>query len=65
MDSEAFGWTSVSPGRTFDKSGGAPPIIAAHDWGVMVSEIQKYIKSLNFNYRVSLRDANVKYAYAL
>jgi len=38
---------------------------AKHDWPAMVADVQRYIKSLNFAYRVALRDANVKYINGL
>lgn len=33
----------------------------SHNWELMVSNIQDYIKALNFGYKVSLRDASVVY----
>jgi len=33
----------------------------SHDWGQMVEGIQNYISSLNWGYRVALRDAKVTY----
>jgi len=36
-----------------------------HDWPTMVSKIQMYIKSLNFNYKIALRDEKVKYLNGL
>jgi len=50
-DAPHFGWQGVEG--------------AAHDWPAMVGEVQRYIKSLNFAYRVALRDANVKYINGL
>ncbi|KAJ1448716.1 thioredoxin reductase [Pelagophyceae sp. CCMP2097] len=38
---------------------------ATHDWAAMRNTIQDYIKSLNFKYRVALRDASVTYVNAL
>jgi len=35
-----------------------------HNWQAMVSNIQDYIKSLNWGYRVALQDKNVKYLNA-
>ncbi|XP_065583835.1 thioredoxin reductase 1, cytoplasmic-like [Artemia franciscana] len=51
-DSHAFGW------NTPDK--------VKHDWNKMVEKIQVHIKSLNWGYRVQLRDKKVDYinAYA-
>eukprot|EP00615_Pteridomonas_danica_P012312 CAMPEP_0114336126 /NCGR_PEP_ID=MMETSP0101-20121206/5496_1 /TAXON_ID=38822 ORGANISM="Pteridomonas danica, Strain PT" /NCGR_SAMPLE_ID=MMETSP0101 /ASSEMBLY_ACC=CAM_ASM_000211 /LENGTH=568 /DNA_ID=CAMNT_0001467939 /DNA_START=317 /DNA_END=2023 /DNA_ORIENTATION=- len=57
-DAANFGW--VTPG-----GGGKTPVQVEHDWSVMVTEVQRYIKSLNFGYRVALRDANVKYINGL
>jgi thioredoxin reductase (NADPH) len=34
---------------------------ASHMWSTMVDKVQDYIRSLNFGYRVQLRDQNVKY----
>jgi thioredoxin reductase (NADPH) len=36
-----------------------------HDWPTMVSSVQDHISSLNFGYRVSLRDKGVEYKNAL
>lgn len=35
-----------------------------HNWNSMVSNIQDYVKSLNWGYRVALQDKNVKYLNA-
>ncbi len=62
-DAAKFGWVSAAA-----NSGGAEGPVApavTHSWTTMVSEVQRYIKSLNFQYRVSLRDANVKYINGL
>jgi len=53
-DSAAFGWTTDGA-----------PLKATHDWAAMRNTIQDYIKSLNFKYRVALRDASVTYVNAL
>ena len=37
----------------------------AHDWSKMVEGVQNHIGSLNWGYRVALRDKNVKYINAL
>jgi len=50
-DSRSYGW-GVADG----KHGGA-----AHDWSKMVSAVQDHISSLNFGYRVSLKEKNVNY----
>ena len=36
-----------------------------HNWEVMIEAIQSHIGSLNWGYRVALRDKNVKYINAL
>jgi len=46
-DAAAFGWTASARGD--------------HDWGAMRSNVQNYVKSLNFKYRVALREAGVTY----
>ena len=38
--------------------------VVQHNWEVMINEIQNYIRSLNWGYRVSLRDKNVDYINA-
>jgi hypothetical protein len=48
-DAQAFGWKLASEG---------------HDWDKMVAGIQDYIGSLNWGYRVSLRDNKVTYLNA-
>jgi thioredoxin reductase (NADPH) len=58
-DASNFGW--VKP----QSNGNKTNVDVEHDWSVMVNEIQRYIKSLNFGYRVALRDANVKYINGL
>jgi thioredoxin reductase (NADPH) len=47
------------PGRGPDEGA------AAHDWGKMVSAVQDHISSLNFGYRVALREKGVEYRNAL
>jgi len=51
-DAKAYGWklTDEKP---------------AHDWAAMVSGVQDHIASLNFGYRVALREKGVKYENAL
>merc|ERR1719352_1592905 len=44
-DAAAFGWSA------------AP----SHDWAAMRGNVQDHIKSLNFKYRVALREAGVAY----
>lgn len=46
-DAAAFGWSSGTRG--------------AHDWDAMRTNVQNYIKSLNFQYRVALREAGIDY----
>ncbi|CAL8133441.1 unnamed protein product [Orchesella dallaii] len=46
-DAPSFGW----------KIHDLPP----HDWPVLVENVQNYIKSLNFGYRLALRDGSVTY----
>mmetsp|Transcript_6925 Transcript_6925/g.9694 ORF Transcript_6925/g.9694 Transcript_6925/m.9694 type:complete len:606 (-) Transcript_6925:418-2235(-) len=46
-DAGAFGWKDA--------------VIGAHDWESMVSSVQDHIKSLNFKYRVALREAGITY----
>lgn len=40
---------------------GWPTVEVEHNWEHMVSNIQDYIRSLNFGYKLSLRDAKVTY----
>ncbi|XP_065910410.1 thioredoxin reductase 1, cytoplasmic-like [Dysidea avara] len=47
-DSKKFGWLM--------------PDAVKHDWSTMVSAIQNHIGSLNWGYRVALRDKEVKYS---
>lgn len=47
-DAPSFGWTNITGPST-------------HDWATMVENIQMYIKSLNWGYRVTLRDNSVTY----
>lgn len=49
-DSRKFGWET--------------PEKVQHDWSAMVTGIQNHIGSLNWGYRVALRDKNVKYSNA-
>jgi len=48
-DAKAFGWNVNA---------------ATHDWGKMVTNIQDYVGSLNWAYRVTLRENNVEYVNA-
>ena len=67
-DAHSFGWVANAGAAAAAEGGGgaaSQPLAPAHDWGLMVSEVQRYIKSLNFQYRVALRDANVKYVNGL
>jgi thioredoxin reductase (NADPH) len=47
QDARAFGWKNPEENE--------------HDWPYMVNAVQEYIKSLNWGYRVSLRDHGVVY----
>ena len=47
-DASHFGWGVEKEGT-------------GHDWPKMVNNIQEHIGSLNWGYRVALRDKNVKY----
>ena len=49
-DAANFGWTTGD---------------SQHDWKKMVSNVQNHIKSLNFGYRVEMRNKSVKYINAL
>mmetsp|Transcript_19823 Transcript_19823/g.63755 ORF Transcript_19823/g.63755 Transcript_19823/m.63755 type:complete len:611 (+) Transcript_19823:129-1961(+) len=51
-DVAAFGWGS-SAGES------SPP--PQHSWDAMVESVQDHIKSLNFQYRVALREAGITY----
>lgn len=48
-DAREFGWKLTSEG---------------HDWAKMVTSVQDYIGSLNWGYRVALRDNKVTYLNA-
>ena len=50
-DAEAYGWSV--------------PEEPAHDWEELVGNVQDHIRSLNFGYRVQLRDRKVTYLNAL
>lgn len=47
VDAPDFGWSNLTKG--------------AHSWEVMREKVQDYIKSLNFGYRVQLREKSVTY----
>jgi thioredoxin reductase (NADPH) len=51
-DAKAYGW-NLGEGK------------ATHDWGKMVGAVQDHISSLNFGYRVALREKGVEYKNAL
>lgn len=36
-------------------------LLASHEWATLVENVQMYIKSLNWGYRVALKDATVTY----
>lgn len=77
-DSHSFGWRpidsqsndQVDPSPSEDEDGQKHQVTVKstvrHDWKTMVDKIQTHIKLSNFNYRVDLRKANIKYinAYA-
>jgi len=52
-DAASFGW-SVPPRAQL-----------THDWGKLVQGVQDHIASINFGYRVALREAGIKYENAL
>jgi thioredoxin reductase (NADPH) len=64
-DAAKFGWVAGGAGAAADGGGKAAPLAATHNWEIMVDQVQRYIKSLNFQYRVALRDADVKYINGL
>jgi thioredoxin reductase (NADPH) len=49
------------PGTQPDEMGQLPPIETDSHWNVVKDNIQNYIRSLNFKYRVRLREKNVQY----
>jgi len=46
-DSRSYGWETAENTK--------------HDWGTLVTAIQDHIRSLNWGYKVQLRQQNVKY----
>lgn len=50
VDAQSFGWPTMKPG---------------HSWDTLVESVQSHIQSLNFGYRVALKDKNVTYLNAL
>jgi thioredoxin reductase (NADPH) len=58
-DAEAFGWKQGGAGQAAEAAG------ATHSWETMVSSVQDHIASLNFGYRVALREKSVDYKNAL
>jgi len=46
-DAKGYGWNNLDAGT--------------HDWATLRSNVQDYIKGLNFSYRVQLREAGVTY----
>ena len=54
-DAKDFGWIG---------NGEGDEIVIKHDWSHLVSNVQNVIKSMNFGYRVSLRDEKVQYINA-
>ena len=65
-DSEAYGWETQPPSSGDDRQLKPLSEVAQHNWNKMVQNIQDHIKSLNFSFRVSLRNEKVQYinAYA-
>jgi thioredoxin reductase (NADPH) len=59
-DAEAFGWKQGGAGQAAEAPAGA-----THSWETMVSSVQDHIASLNFGYRVALREKSVDYKNAL
>lgn len=57
-DARAYGW--AVPEGAPERHG-----LLAHDWSAMVGAVQDHISSLNFGYRVQLKDKGVKYENAL
>uniref|UniRef100_A0A6S8ENN2 Thioredoxin reductase n=1 Tax=Aplanochytrium stocchinoi TaxID=215587 RepID=A0A6S8ENN2_9STRA len=53
-DAKGFGWKFSNPENQ-----------PTHDWEEMVTSITNYIRSLNFGYRVQLRDKKVEYVNKL
>lgn len=53
-DAYSYGW-QTKDGQEFSKE------TTSHNWERMKDEIQNYIKSINFNYRVELRSKQVEY----
>lgn len=51
--------------RTASKYGWAVPDNTAHDWEQMITNINNYVRSLNFKHRVKLVEMKVKYINAL
>jgi len=64
-DARHFGWVSPASAAAAEGEGEAAPPQNVHQWDTMRSEVQSYIKGLNFKYKVSLRDAKVKYVNGL
>jgi len=64
-DAKHFGWVSPTSNGAAEGEGEAAPPQNVHQWETMRSEVQSYIKGLNFKYKVSLRDAKVKYVNGL
>jgi len=69
-DAKAYGWDFGAAGAgagagSGPHAAGAAHAGATHDWARMVSAVQDHISSLNFGYRVSLKDKGVEYKNAL
>lgn len=65
QDAHAFGWElPEKPAEQADADVlkvGPPEIAIAHNWERMVGAVQDHIGSLNWGYRTSLQDKDVKY----
>jgi len=57
-EAKSFGWQLGKSASDGDGDTESKPV---HDWGVMVDNIQNYIRGLNWGYKTSLRSAQVKY----
>lgn len=53
-DAEKYGWELKSEDKSLANN-------VTHNWDNMVMAVQDYIGSLNWGYKVELRDKNVKY----
>lgn len=70
-DAQFFGWRAnvepldqISDGNENIQTEPDIKSVVFHDWKLLVTRIQKHIKMANFNYRVNLRNENVRYINA-